>query len=273
MGQVLVGGDLAPFTAAWSPTSDAWCGHGHYEAPSGLYLSRQPEWQPRNLLPEFYTPEPGVSWRSVTDCVWLDENRIAFVTATTHIGGDASQDSTAVSIYDLETAAATLVAELGSPMYPPQLFAIPGSNDLVYNDRAGGQPGLLKMAHGGHTLILQPGDVVVAVTQPMAVPEEVVPATPQVQVCVPLIENCEVKVTNVGSDQLNVREGAGMESVVKGKLSEGDIVCLTGSSAFDDGFRWWPVRSQAGLQGWVAQGDPQQPDRPWLTATGRKCEE
>ena len=103
IGQVLVGGDLAPFTAAWSPTSDAWCGHGHYEAPSGLYLSRQPEWQPRNLLPEFYTPEPGVSWRSVSDCVWLDENRIAFTTSITASDGGGSQYSTTVSIYDLET--------------------------------------------------------------------------------------------------------------------------------------------------------------------------
>jgi hypothetical protein len=267
--QSLPAGAMAAELAAWSPTSDAWCGYGHYEAPSGLWVSRQPEWRPSNLIPEYEIV--GEPWRNVTDCVWLDEHRIAFVTATTHIL-DASQDSTTVSIYDLETAAATLVAELGSPVYPPRLFAIPGSNDLVYNDRAGGQPGLLKMAHGGHSPILEPGDVVLAVTPPIAWPEGIVAAEPEAQPCALLREGCEVQVTDVGTVQLHVREGAGMESVVKGKLSEGDIVCLAGGSVFDDGFRWWPVPSDVDLYDWVAQGDPREPDRPWLTATGRKCE-
>jgi hypothetical protein len=159
-------------------------------------------------------------------------------------------------------------------MYPPQLFTVPGSStDLIFNDRAGGQPGLLNTTHGGHSLILQPDDIVLAVTQPIAVLEEVVAATPQIQPCVPLIAHCEVRVTNVGTVQLHVREAPGMESVVKGKLSEADIVCLAGPSVFDDGFRWWPVPWEDGLNGWVAQGDPQEPERPWLTATGRKCEQ
>jgi hypothetical protein len=159
-------------------------------------------------------------------------------------------------------------------MYPPQLFTVPGSStDLVYNDREGGQPGLLKTVHGGRSPILQPGDVVVAVTQPIAVPRGVVAATPQVEPCVPLIAHCEVKVTNVAPDQLNVREAAGQDGRVIGGLSEGEVICLTRSAVFDDDFRWWSVRSQAGLEGWVAQADPQQPERPWLTATGRKCEE
>ena len=274
LGQAPVAGNLAPEIAVWSPTSDAWCGYGHYEAPSGLYLSEQPDWQPRNLLPEYESMEPNAPWRDVTECVWLDEHRIAFVTATTRVGGGAGQDSTTVSIYDLEAAAVTTVGGLGSPMYPPQLFTVPGSStDLVYNDREGGQPGLLKTVHGGRSPILQPGDVVVAVTQPIAVPEEVVAATPQIQPCVPLTALCEVKVTNVAPDQLNVREAASQDEPVVGGLSEGEVICLTRSAAFNGGFRWWPMRSQTGLEGWVAEGDPQQPDRPWLTATGRKCEE
>jgi len=143
---------------------------------------------------------------------------------------------------------------------------------LAFNDRKTGQPGLLDTTDGARTAILEPGDVVVAVTQPIAWPEGIVSAEPEARPCSLLREGCEVQVTNVGTDQLNVREGPGMEDVVKGKLSEGDIVCLTGSSTFDDGFRWWPVPSDVGLDGWVAQGDPQEPERPWLTATGRKCE-
>ena len=274
IGQTLVGGDLAPFTAAWAPTSDAWCGHGQYEAPSGLYLSERPDWQPRRLLPALETPEPGASWRDVSDCVWLDEHRIAFSTSITGSEAGVSDNSTTVSIYDLETAAVTPLVEFASAMIPPELFTVPGSStDLIFNDRESGQPGLLKTVHGGRSPILQPGDVVVAVTEPIAVPEEVVAATPEVEPCVPLIALCEVKVTNVVPDQLNVREAAGQDGRVIGGLSEGEVICLTRSAVFDDDFRWWSMRSQAGLEGWVAQADPQQPERPWLTATGRKCEE
>ena len=267
-------GGLSVEIAAWSPTSDAWCGYGHYDSPSGLYLSERPDWQPRSLLPEYETMEPNAPWRNVTECVWLDEHRIAFVTATTSPDEPGSQYSTTVSIYDLETAAVTPLVEFGSPMYPPELFTVPGSTaELVFNDRVGGQPGLLSTTDGARTPILQAGDVVLAVTQPIAVPEEVVAATPQVQPCVPLIAHCEVQVTNVAPDQLNVREGPSQAGRVVGGLSEGEIVCLTGTSVFSgDGFRWWPVRSQAGVEGWVTGGDPQQPERPWLTATGRKCE-
>jgi len=271
--QSLPAGAMAAELAAWSPTSDAWCGYGHYDSPSGLYVSRQPEWQPSNLLPGYEIVEPGEPWRNVTDCVWLDEHRIAFVTATTFFEDGGSEDSTSVSIYDLETAAVTAVGEFGSPMFPPELFIVPDSStDLIFNDRVSGRPGLLNTTDGARTAILEPGDVVVAVTRPIAWPEGMVAAEPGARPCALLREGCEVQVTNVGTDQLNVREAPGMESVVKGNLSEGDIVCLAGSSVFDDGFRWWPVPSDVGLAGWAAQGDPQQPERPWLTATGRKCE-
>jgi hypothetical protein len=263
--------------AAWSPTSDAWCGYGHYDSPSGLFLAEQPEWQPRNLLPEYETYESGAPWRNVTDCVWLDEHRIAFVTITTDPEGGGSEYSASVSIYDLETAAATPLADLGgatSPVYPPSLFVVPGATALVLNDRKSGQPGLLSTTDVVRTPILQAGDIVVAVTQPIVLPERIVAAEPQVQPCAPPIAGCELQVTNVAPDQLNIREGPGQQRKVLGQVSEGEIVCLTGTSALSgDGFRWWPVRSQAGLEGWVAQGDPQQPERPWLTATGRKCEQ
>jgi len=269
-------GGLSAEIAAWSPTNDAWCGHGHYDSPSGLYLSEQPDWQPRNLLPEYETYEPGGPRRDVNDCVWLDEHRIAFVTITTGLDAAESRYNTTVSIYDLGTATATLLADLGvatSPVYPLQLFQVPGTTTLAFNDRKNGQPGLLSTADGARTPILQAGDVVVAVTQPMALPDGIVAAEPEVRTCAPLVAHCEVQVTNVAPDQLNVREGPGQQRNATGKLSEGDIVCLTGLPVFGgDGFRWWPVRTQAGVQGWVAQGDPQQPEQSWLTATGRKCE-
>jgi hypothetical protein len=269
-------GGLSAEIAAWAPTSGAWCGYGHYDSPSGLYLSEEPEWQPRNLLPEYETLEPGALWHNVTDCVWLDEHRIAFVTTTTDPKGGAEY-STSVSIYDLETAGVTPLADLGggtSRAYPLQLFGVPGTSALVFNDREADWPGLLNTTDGARTSILQAGDNVVAVARFTGLLGGIVAAEPEVQPCAPLTGDCEVQVTNVAPDQLNVREGPGQQRKIAGQVSEGDIVCLTGKSVFGgDGFRWWPVRAQDGLEGWVAQGDPQEPERPWLTATGRKCEE
>jgi hypothetical protein len=260
-------GDQLPSFAAWSPAGDAWCGYGHYDSPSGLHLSRQPDWQPRDLLPEYETFESGTPERTVSDCAWLDEHRIAFVT----VPFAQTQHSSTVSMYDLATAGVTEVADFGAAS--PELFPVPGTSTLVFNDRNGGQPGLLSTTDGTRTPILQPGDRVVAATQPVSLPEEMVAASPQLRPCVPLTAHCEAQVTNVAPGQLNIRKGPSQGTDVMGTLSEGEIVCLTGSSQFgEDGFRWWPVRSQGGVEGWVAQGDPQEPERPWLTPTGRKCE-
>jgi hypothetical protein len=82
---------------------------------------------------------------------------------------------------------------------------------------------------------------------------------------------CETVVTNIQPDRLNLREGAGTGEEVVGKLSEGDIVCLLGSPALVDEFQWWPLHTSEGKEGWAAAFDPDEPDRPWLTATGRTC--
>jgi hypothetical protein len=269
---------LSAASAVWSPASDAWCGYGVYGGPSGLYLSRQPEWQPRNLLPEYETSEPNAPWRSVSDCVWLDEHRIAFVTVAIDLAGGGSEHSTTVSIYDLETSAVTSLADLGvassSVSTPTKLFAVPGTDAVVLNDRKSGRPGLVGTTDGARTPILQAGDIVVAVTQPVVLPKRIVAAEPQVEPCASPTAYCELQVTNAAPDQLYIREGPGQGRKTLGQVSEGEIVCLTGTSVSSgDGFRWWPVRSEAGVNGWVAGGDPQQPERPWLTATGRRCEE
>ncbi len=82
---------------------------------------------------------------------------------------------------------------------------------------------------------------------------------------------CEVTVTNVQPQRLNLREDPGTDQEVIGKLSEGDIVCLLGSPALEDGIQWWPLRTAEGSEGWAAAFDPDEPTKPWLTATGRTC--
>jgi len=269
-GQPLFGLWVSP--VAWSPDSDAFCAHGdQFQGTDSLYVSQQPEWQARDMLE---SPEPG-SLRYMRDCAWLDQQRIAFVIQTQEVRDRAHEYASAVSIYDLETDAVTPLAELGvsSDAGRPNLFPVPGTSILVVNDSGAGQPGLLDTTDGTRTPILQAGDLVVAVTQPIALPKEIAAATPQVQSCVPLAAPCEAQVTNVSPDRLNIRKEPSQGTDVVATVSEGETVCLTGSSQFgEDGFRWWPVRSQSGVEGWVAHGDPQEPERSWLTPTGRKCE-
>ncbi len=87
-----------------------------------------------------------------------------------------------------------------------------------------------------------------------------------------LASGCEAQVANVDPQRLNVREDAGTEEEVIGKLLDGDTVCLLGSPALKDGIQWWPLRSAEGSEGWSAAFDPDEPDKPWLTATGRTCQ-
>lgn len=85
---------------------------------------------------------------------------------------------------------------------------------------------------------------------------------------------CEAMVTNVQPQRLNVREGPGPKEHIIGELSEGESICLlgVGAPALADGIQWWPLRSAGGTEGWAAAFDPSEPDKPWLTPTGRRCQ-
>ncbi|MFQ5880637.1 MAG: SH3 domain-containing protein [Dehalococcoidia bacterium] len=108
---------------------------------------------------------------------------------------------------------------------------------------------------------------------PTPTPELAPIATPGLTLCqLPLpTAGCEITVTNVQPERLNLRESPGTDQQVIAKLSEGDIVCLLGSPALADGFQWWPVRTAEGQDGWAAAFNPDEPDKPWLTPTGRTC--
>lgn len=54
-------------------------------------------------------------------------------------------------------------------------------------------------------------------------------------------------------------------------LVPGDTVCLLGSPALVDGAQWWPVRTVAGREGWIAAFAPRAADPPLLTATRHMC--
>jgi uncharacterized protein YgiM (DUF1202 family) len=83
---------------------------------------------------------------------------------------------------------------------------------------------------------------------------------------------CQVHVTVVGSQKLNVRQEAGTDREVLTQLNEGAIVCMLGSPSLADSVQWWPVRSADGIEGWAARSDPSDPARSWLAPTGHLCQ-
>jgi len=82
---------------------------------------------------------------------------------------------------------------------------------------------------------------------------------------------CQVRLTKVGAQGLNMRREPGIDQEAIGLLSEGAIVCMLGSPALIRGLQWWPVRSGDGAEGWVAAFDPGDPGTTWLEATGAPC--
>jgi Tol biopolymer transport system component len=59
-------------------------------------------------------------------------------------------------------------------------------------------------------------------------------------------------VTDMGAD-LNVRESASLFSKVILKLESGDKINVTAGPAQADGYYWWQVSCENGLQGWIAE--------------------
>jgi hypothetical protein len=264
---------------AWSPDSDALCGYEQAGyGPGELHIVRAPDWEIN--LDLFNLLKLG----SASSCVWLDEKRIAFASNPCAVNPaipDACdiERKSDIIVFDIESGDASKIATIneteGLERISPRLVEVPGG-EFVISQLLQGENAhleLVRISNGDREPILQPGDRVVAVTQPIALPEGVVAAAPEVRPCAPLIAGCQAQVTNVAPARLNVREGPRTDAEVAGKLSEGDVVCLTRPALFGDEFRWWYARSESGIEGYVAQGDPQEPEEPWLTPTGRKCEE
>ncbi len=58
-------------------------------------------------------------------------------------------------------------------------------------------------------------------------------------------------VHTTNGDQLNVRTGAGTNYQIVAKLGDGARVTLIEGPKTADGFRWWHVRTESGIAGWV----------------------
>jgi len=268
-----------PSAGGWSPANDAACtffGPPGLYGPGGIYLYSAPDWESRTLLAEYEaSPDPGgdYNYRSVSQCQWLDDQRIVFATAVARPRQPGEEVRYTLSLYHLAAGQATPLTEF--PVHPPQtwvpppqIFPVSGTDTIVVNDFSANRSLLLSIADGSSSPILQAGDLVVGVTAPLSLPRDVSPATPAESPCGLLAAHCEARVIGVGPDKLNVRDAPSQGAVIR-QLSEGDVVCLGGSFSLADGLRWWPLAGEP--TAYVAQGGPEASHRPWLEPTGREC--
>jgi hypothetical protein len=82
---------------------------------------------------------------------------------------------------------------------------------------------------------------------------------------------CGVRVTNVGSQRLNVRREPGADKTVIAQVTANATLCLLGTPALVRGTQWWPVHAPDGHEGWSAVFDPDSPTTRWLQPTGDSC--
>jgi len=176
-------GDPVPTVGEWSRDSAAFCGYGRYGAPSGLYLASAPDWQPRNLLPDYETSSigpPPRTERSVGACDWLDSDRIAFIAyVDDYPAGSPSipKRFLDIALFDLPSGGVSSVAttQPDKSYSFTSLFAVLGGRFVVAQYFAPGDGGdgfppmrtdLIDASTGQYQSILSDSDWVVAVVEP-----------------------------------------------------------------------------------------------------------
>jgi len=171
---------LGPSTSTWSTNGESACGYGRYASPSGLYVADSPGWDFENGLPEY--EEIAMTERWVSECSWLDEDRVVFGSnvSRTHPVSDPDRtrdNSVEVLVFDRRTGQERLLHEVegASQISTGKVLALPGTDLIVTQqavDDAGtgtgvlSQPELIDVESGGRSAVLQPGDELVAVIVP-----------------------------------------------------------------------------------------------------------
>jgi len=171
---------LGPSRSTWSTNDESACGYGRYASPSGLYVADSPGWEFQNELPEY--EEIAMTERWVSECSWLDEDRVVFGSnvSRTHAVSDPDRtrdNSVEVLVFDRRSGQERLLHEVegASQISTGKVLALPGTDLLVTQqavDDAGtgprvlSQPELIDVESGSRSAVLQPGDELVAVIAP-----------------------------------------------------------------------------------------------------------
>lgn len=168
---VLTAGDREyPSQASWSPAGDAACAYGQYADVSGLYLLEAPDWEARNLFPQFEDPTANPEGRSVVDCAWISRDRIAYlaVRQTPNNQGELyildrrSETSRLVATLADATSCCTgnLTVLAGGRLAITQFFVLEGSASKW------SRPFAVDLETGAGTPVLEEGDFLVAMFSP-----------------------------------------------------------------------------------------------------------
>jgi len=159
-------GDRAyPHNGRWSPGGDALCAQGIGLAElSGLYLLESPDWQARNLFPEFEDHTINLDSRQVTACDWLNQSEVAFVTMR------AQPTEGELHLFNRDTGQSRLITTLpeGTGCCGGTIAAVPGTSYVVAQilQVAGGQnflwsqPAVVDVGTGETLHILEMDDII-----------------------------------------------------------------------------------------------------------------
>jgi hypothetical protein len=245
--------------SAWSPPSDAFCTTGAaIPQTRGLFIAKAPEWEPQNVLEQ-----------RVYSCVWVDDHRIAVVVPGSEQVNGFPQPTSAIGVFDTSTGQLSVLTEFGRPSL--ELVDLSNGHDVIFTTAGpDGRPQRVGLADGSRAPLLQPGDRLLGVVPAAILPARLRVATPPYRDCGVVTGGCEVKVVNVGSGGLAIQSTE--ETTQKTEvLAQGDHICLPLGAYLMDGAKRWRITTETYFSGWIAQGDPQVPDKPFLEATGRRC--
>lgn len=159
----------------WSPDGDAICSWGGYDAPTGLYISRAPDWKTETYTGDFAVLYPASPTKGVDSCSWLDSGRLALGIYLSGSYPDPSYSYT--TIFDVSSSQATDIGPLpiGELCCWRQDFAVRDAGLILGqyilqtadpNVSVPSQPEAIDITTGQAYSTLEEGDWIVAVVTP-----------------------------------------------------------------------------------------------------------
>ena len=170
---------LGPTAARWSTDSATMCGYGTYGGLTSLSTAHEPEWLFSDAIADFTTYDAGPPQveRNVTECAWLDPNRVAFLANIARYDrGPVPQRSVQLFLFDVKSGALDPITEFtgGVQISAAALLALPNATllaqQLIDQEGNGGfqpaQPQIVDVSTGAQAPVLAAGQRVVAILSP-----------------------------------------------------------------------------------------------------------
>ncbi len=173
MGLIETGlGDRLPAAGNWSPSGESICALGRYAEYTSLYLASGPDWEYRNVIPEYEDPTLNEAGTMLLDCEWLDETTVTFVNVRqipAELGELLTLDSVTEETREIAVFEDAYRCCTGSLSVARSERAAIAQFIVLADDRRTfqwAQPLLVQLDGGAVRPILENGDYVVAVVQP-----------------------------------------------------------------------------------------------------------